>query len=86
MMKKFPDLLSDADAERLVETPDLSDYDWSDMVPVRFELGKKDSSVHLRLPGKLLDEVRSHARRAGMPTQRFIRLALERAVGEPKPR
>jgi predicted DNA binding CopG/RHH family protein len=39
--------------------------------------------VHLRLPGQLLEAVRSRAKGAGMPYQRFIRMALERAIHEP---
>lgn len=84
-MKKFPEFASDEEAEEFVATADLTEFDWSDMRAVRFELRKKDSSVHLRLPGPLLDEVKSHAQRAGIPMQRFIRMAIERAVS-PKAR
>ena len=67
MKKKFPDLKTDAEAEAFVDTADLSEYDFSDMVPMRFELRRKDKSVSLRLPERLLEEVRSHAKRANMP-------------------
>jgi predicted DNA binding CopG/RHH family protein len=80
MKKKFPDFKTDAEAEDFVESADLSEYDLSDMTPMRFELRRKDKSVSLRLPEKLLEAVREHARRAGMPYQRFIRLAIERAL------
>lgn len=80
MKKKFPDFKSDAEAERFVATADLSGYDFSDMVPTRFELRKKDKSVSLRLPEPLLDAVRKRASSIGMPYQRFIRLAVERAL------
>ena len=40
----------------------------------------KDKSVNLRLPAPLLEAVRARAQRAGIPYQRFIRMALERAV------
>jgi predicted DNA binding CopG/RHH family protein len=36
------------------------------------------------LPEQLLEAVRSRATRAGIPYQRFIRMALERALQEPK--
>ncbi len=86
MKKTFPDFQSDEEAERFVASADLSDYDFSDMVSVRFELKRKDKTVSLRLPEQLLDEVRHRAASAGMPYQRFMRLAIERALGEPKPK
>ena len=85
MKKKFPDFKTDAEAEAFVGTADLSEYDLSDMVPMRFELRRKDKSVSLRLPEKLLEEVRVRARQAGMPYQRFIRMAIERAL-RPEPK
>ena len=50
------------------------------MVPMRFELKRKDTSISLRLPEELLDAVRINAKRVGIPYQRFIRLAIERVV------
>ena len=84
MKKKFPDFKTDAEAEAFVETADLSKYDFSDMVPMRFELKRKDTSISLRLPEALLNEVRKYAARAGIPYQRFIRQAIERAVSQDK--
>ena len=86
MKKKFPVFETDEEAERFVETADLSEYDFSDMVPVRFELKRKDATVSLRLPESLLREVRTRADQAGIPYQRFMRLAIERALHEPKPK
>jgi CopG antitoxin of type II toxin-antitoxin system len=51
---------------------------------MRFEMKRKDKSVNLRLPQQLLEAVRRRARDAGIPYQRFIRMALERAVQRPK--
>jgi predicted DNA binding CopG/RHH family protein len=79
-LKKLPALKSDRAAERFVETADLSRYDLSDGEFVRFELKPKDTAINLRLPGPLLDAVRRRAKRAGLPYQRFIRMALEAAV------
>ena len=84
MKKKFPEFKTDAEAEEFVATADLSEFDFSDMKPMRFELRRKDKSVSLRLPEQLLDEVRNTAKRAGMPYQRFIRMAIERALHETK--
>jgi predicted DNA binding CopG/RHH family protein len=80
MKKKLPTLKSDIEAEAFVETADLSEYDLSEMVPIRFEMKRKDKAVNLRLPEQLLEAVKSRAQRAGMPYQRYIRLALERAL------
>jgi predicted DNA binding CopG/RHH family protein len=82
----FPDLASDEEAEDFVASADLSDYDFSGMVPVRFELKRKDKSVSLRLPESLLDAVRDRAAQVGIPAQRFMRLAIERALQKPPPR
>jgi predicted DNA binding CopG/RHH family protein len=79
-LKKLPSLKSDRAAEEFVEKADLSEYDLSGGEFVRFELKPKDKSVNLRLPGQLLDAVRKRAKRAGLPYQRFIRMALEEAV------
>jgi predicted DNA binding CopG/RHH family protein len=84
MKKKLPTLTSDTDAEVFVETGDLSKYDLSEMVPVRFEMKRKDKTVNLRLPEQLLEAVKTRAQRAGMPYQRYIRLALERALQQEK--
>jgi predicted DNA binding CopG/RHH family protein len=84
MKKKLPTLASDEEAEAFVANADLSEYDLSGMVPMRFELKPKDKSVNLRLPEELLKAVRSRATRAGIPYQRFIRMALERALQESK--
>ncbi len=80
MKKKIPTFKNDAEAEVFVATADLSDYDLSGAQFVRFEMKPKDKSVNLRLPEALLRAVRIEADRAGIPYQRFIRLALERAI------
>ena len=84
MKKKLPTLVSDDEAEELVANADLTKYDLSAMVPMRFELKRKDKSINLRLPEQLLEAVRSRATHAGIPYQRFIRMALERALQEQK--
>lgn len=82
MKKRIPTFRSDREAEDFVEKANLAEYDLSGAKIVRFEMKPKDKTVNLRLPGQLLDAVRKRAKRAGIPYQRFIRLALERAVGE----
>ena len=78
----FPELSSDAAAERFVAGADLTDYDWSDMKSVRFEFAAKDARINMRLPADLLAAVKERATRERMPYQRFIRRALEGAVAK----
>lgn len=84
MKKAIPTFKTDKEAEDFVATADLAGYDLSGGQMVRFEMKPKDKSVNLRLPEQLLEAVRRRARDAGIPYQRFIRLALERAVQERK--
>ena len=78
-MKKVPVLKTDAEAEAFLER-DLSDLDFSQFKPVRFEFQPKTERVNMRLPAELLQAVRRKAKAEGMPYQRFIRATLERAV------
>lgn len=84
MKKTIPSFKTDDEAEAFVETADLSQYDLRGEV-VRFEMKKKDASLHLRLPETLLAELRRHAKEADMPMQRVIRLAIERTIRQSKP-
>ncbi|MGQ0585483.1 MAG: BrnA antitoxin family protein [Reyranella sp.] len=80
MKKRLPSLASDRAAETFVAESDLSAYDLSSLRLVRYELKPKDRAISVRLPDELLKAVRSRAKRAGIPYQRFIRIALEQAV------
>jgi predicted DNA binding CopG/RHH family protein len=80
MKKKFPVLKTDEEAEAFLQQ-DLSDYlHAGNFSPMKFEFQPKDKSINLRLPQGLLKAVQTHAKRQGIPYQRYIRLALERAV------
>jgi predicted DNA binding CopG/RHH family protein len=78
-MKKVPIMTTDAEAEAFL-AQDLSDLDFSQFKPVRFEFQAKTERVNMRLPADLLKAVRSKAEAEGMPYQRFIRATLEKAV------
>jgi predicted DNA binding CopG/RHH family protein len=80
MKKKIPRFETDEEAERFVETADLTEYDLSQFKPVRFEFEKKAARVNMRLPEPLLEAVKERAKARGIPYQRFIREALEQAV------
>ena len=79
MKRKVPRLTTDAEAEAFLEQ-DLSDLDFTQFKPVRFEFEKKSARVNMRLPQTLLDAVKARAHARGIPYQRLIREALEQAV------
>jgi predicted DNA binding CopG/RHH family protein len=79
MKRKMPRLATDAEAEAFLEQ-DLSDLDFTQFKPVRFEFEKKSARVNMRLPQTLLDAVKARAQARGIPYQRLIREALEQAV------
>jgi predicted DNA binding CopG/RHH family protein len=83
MKKTFPDFKTDEEAERFVDTADLSEYDLSGFVPfkIKFEFAAKDERINMRLPSSLLTAVKKKAKAEGLPYQRFIRATLEKAVG-----
>jgi predicted DNA binding CopG/RHH family protein len=54
------------------------------MKRVQFIFSTKQETLSVSLPETLFVAVRKKAKRAGVPYQRFIRHALERAVTMPK--
>jgi predicted DNA binding CopG/RHH family protein len=80
MKKKLPKLRSDKEAEDFVANSNLTQYDLRGMRMVRFEFAPKAARVNMRLPVDLLKAVKTTAARQGIPYQRFIRQALERAI------
>ena len=82
MKKKFPVLMSDEEAERFIETADLTEYDMSELKPMRFELRRKDARINMRIPQTLLSAIKAKAAVLGIPYQRLIRQSLEQVVGQ----
>ena len=78
--KKFSALRSDEEAERFVDSADLSEYDLSDFKPMRFELAKKEASLNMRLPSSLMNAIRAKAEALGIPYSRYVRMVLEADV------
>lgn len=78
--KPFPIFTRDEDAERFLETADLSEYDFSQFRPSRFELRKKDARINMRVPAPQLDAIKQAAANEGIPYQRFIRNAIDQAL------
>lgn len=79
MKRHVPRLTTDDEAEAFL-AQDLSDLDFSQFKPTRFEFERKAAQLNLRLPQPLLDAVKERARARGIPYTRFVREALELAL------
>jgi predicted DNA binding CopG/RHH family protein len=90
--KPFPRFDSDEKLEAFLDAADLNEYDLAagalprDEWFARYERFVKDASIHLRLPGSLLDAIRSQAAKEKIPTQRLIREYIERGLRTPSRR
>lgn len=78
--KPWPQLTSDEDAERFVETADLTTFDWSALQPVRYEFEDKSARVTMRLPESQLSRIKAEAAKRGIKYQRFMRDLMERGM------
>lgn len=79
-LKKFPQFNADEEAERFVETVDLSEYDFSDFKPMNFEFENKGARVNMRLPKSQLAKIKAEAKNRHIPYQRFMRDLLTRGL------
>lgn len=79
-LKQFPRHDTDASAERFVEIADLAEYDFSEFKPMHFEFEKKTKQINLRMPEQLVTAIKARAKERGIPYQRFIREAVEKAL------
>ena len=84
MKKKIPAFKSDKQAERFIDTADLTEYDLSGLRPIRFEFEKKSAQLNMRVPKALLDAVKQRSANRGIPYTRFIREAVEAALSRPE--
>lgn len=82
MKRKVPKMTTDEEAEAFLER-DLSDLDFSQFKPVRFEFQAKAARLNMRLPVPLLDAVKAKAKARGVPYTRYIREVLEQAATQP---
>jgi predicted DNA binding CopG/RHH family protein len=81
MKRKVPRMTTDEEAEAFLEQ-DLSDLDFSQFKPAKFEFQAKAARLNIRLPMPLLDAVKARAKARGVPYTRFIREVLEQATTE----
>ena len=84
--KSWPTLPTDDAAVKFVDEADLSEFDWSQAVPVTMEFRKKNGQLNVRLPEDELMKVRAAADREGMPLSRFVRLMISRGMQSIQPR
>ena len=83
MKKKVPRLKTDKEAETFL-AQDLSDLDFSQFQPARFQFERKDEQINMRMPKLLLAALKARAKARGIPYTRLIRETLERAMIAPK--
>jgi predicted DNA binding CopG/RHH family protein len=69
MKRKVPIFKTDEEAEAFLEQ-DLSDLDFSQFKPMRFEFKPKEKSLNLRISNGLLEAVRKNAKREVMQRKR----------------
>jgi len=79
--KTVPVLTTDAEAEDFLDQ-DLSALDYMQFKPMRFETLPKSARLTMRLPEPLITALKAKAKARGIPYQRLIREALERALDE----
>jgi predicted DNA binding CopG/RHH family protein len=79
MNAKVPHMTTDEQAEAFLDQ-DLSNLDFSQFKPVRFELREKDARVNMRLPKGLLDTLKARAKAQHIPYQRLMRDLIEQGL------
>ncbi len=76
-LKQFPVLRTDKEAEDFVANADLSEYDFSQFKPARFEFEPKTGRINMRLPESLVKTLKERAKKRGVPYQRYTREMIE---------
>jgi predicted DNA binding CopG/RHH family protein len=79
MPRKVPKLRTDEEAEAFLDQ-DLSDLDFSQFKPFRFEFENKTARVNMRMPQSQIDAVKAEARKRGIPYQRLMRELVQRGL------
>jgi len=83
MQRRVPRLTTDEEAEAFL-AQDLSDLDFSQFKPARFEFEKKSERINMRVPKPLLDALKARASHRGIPYTRLIREIIEREIARPE--
>ena len=77
--RSVPKMTTDEEAEAFLDN-DLSDVDFAAFKPLTWEAEPKTARVNMRLPAPLMEALKARAAERGIPYQRLIREAIERAV------
>jgi predicted DNA binding CopG/RHH family protein len=72
-------MTTDEEAEDFLDQ-DLSDLDMTQFKPAGWERQPKTARITMRVPQGLVDALKAKARAEGVPYQRLIREAIEKAV------
>jgi predicted DNA binding CopG/RHH family protein len=72
-------MTTDEEAEAFLRC-DLSDLDFAQFRPLDWERMPKTARITMRVPQTLLDALKARAAARGIPYQRLIREAIEKAV------
>ena len=76
MKRKVPRMKTDEEVETFL-VQDLSDLNFAQFKPARFEFEAKSAQVNMRVPEALLDAVKQRAKARGIPYTRYIRELME---------
>ena len=79
MPRSVPKMTTDEQAEAVLDQ-DLSDLDFNRFRPLAWEPLPKDARITMRVPQALVDALKAKAAERGVPYQRLVREAIERAV------
>ncbi|HEX4890425.1 MAG TPA: CopG family antitoxin [Alphaproteobacteria bacterium] len=82
MKRKVPRMTTDEEAKAFL-AQDLSDLDFSQFKPVKFEFEKKTAQINMRVPKPLLDALKQRAKARGIPYTRLVREAMELVLEKP---
>lgn len=74
-----PRMTTDAEAEAFLDQ-DLSNLDFTQFRPATWERDPKTARINMRVPQSLMDALKARAAERGIPYQRLIREAIERAL------
>lgn len=77
--RSVPTLTTDDAAEAFLDQ-DLSDLDLTQFKPLDWERQPKTARITMRVPQGLVDALKARAAERGVPYQRLIREAIEKAV------
>ena len=77
--RSVPKMTTDEQAEAFIEQ-DLSDLDFTQFAPLDWEHMPKTARITMRVPAPLVEALKARAKARGIPYQRLVREAIEKAV------